>query len=152
MTPERVDTQGLTGALKDAVLQVCTTADEIAEQQISADAAAGAMARSNRARRQRAWREGIRWGASIAALVILAVCVWAFYRQFARPQDRKAEPMTITIPFNKPCIVGAELIYANVDPTTLNSLEQSLRASSAPADDDATLDAGDQDPPSPAVV
>jgi uncharacterized membrane protein len=49
---------------------------------------------------------------------------------------------------------GAELVYANVDPTTLNQLEQSLRPSSVP-DDDASADAGDQEPPpppSPAVV
>jgi len=48
---------------------------------------------------------------------------------------------------------GAELVYANVDPTTLNQLEQSLRPSSD--DDDASTDASDQDPPpppSPAVV
>jgi len=47
---------------------------------------------------------------------------------------------------------GAELVYANVDPTTLYNLEQSLQSSPAQSDDDATLDAGDQDPPSPAVV
>jgi uncharacterized membrane protein len=47
---------------------------------------------------------------------------------------------------------GAELVYANVDPTTLTRLEQSLRPSSAPDDDDASGDAEDQDPPSPAVV
>jgi uncharacterized membrane protein len=51
---------------------------------------------------------------------------------------------------------GAELVYANVDPTTLTRLEQSLRPSSVPDDDaSADADAGDQDPPpppSPAVV
>ena len=48
---------------------------------------------------------------------------------------------------------GAELVYANVDPTTLNNLEQSLRASSAQVDDETKLDAGNEDqPPSPAAV
>jgi uncharacterized membrane protein len=50
---------------------------------------------------------------------------------------------------------GAELVYANVDPTTLNQLEQSLRPSQV-SDDDESAEAGDQDPPSspssPAVV
>jgi uncharacterized membrane protein len=48
---------------------------------------------------------------------------------------------------------GAELVYANVDPTTLTRLEQSLRPGSVQDDEGASVDAGDQDPPpSPAVV
>lgn len=45
--------------------------------------------------------------------------------------------------------VGAELVYANVDPTTLTRLEQSLRASAESPVDVAPIDAGDQNPPPP---
>jgi len=48
---------------------------------------------------------------------------------------------------------GAELVYANVDPATFNNLEQSLRASSLPANNAATPGAGNPDPPAtPAAV